>query len=145
MPGAKDCDRVPAAPLLDYIDKLGGPSRLPGLGVWARAEKAQDGGNGDQETVDRDELEEQRHKRLCSALKRAKKEGHLSLFTADAICCDHLGVHPMHVYGPDWFDFGAEVTTANEKWVEQFVHDMDDINPERVREMRVLFDSEEAA
>lgn len=114
--GRKDSDWIPAQPLIDYItDHHGGPAGVPGTGVRGQGERDA------KEVVHRNRDEELRLRRLEDALLRGRARGVVNLFDADRLCCDELGVHPAVVWGGNWYDFGAETTEADHRWMDRFL------------------------
>lgn len=96
---------IPAAPLLAYIDERGGTANLNeilGLGVL---ERMPEGTLGKWHTRDLTRQEHATSEKVRRMLSHANTVGRIDLYTADALCCDMLGVHPMEIWGLDWFDF----------------------------------------
>lgn len=136
MAAIKNEDYIPVGPLVDYIERnYGGMTRVPAMGVWDREETADRYGTA--ECVERTADETRRVNRLKEMLGSANTRertvevsegvletstGWIGLHTADTICCDYLGVHPMAVYGVEWFDFGTPLGKPEEAWVERWAN-----------------------
>ena len=41
-------------------------------------------------------------------IQRWRVKGVLRISSADAVCCEVLGVHPANIYGNDWYAFDEE-------------------------------------
>ena len=98
--------RVPAQPLLDYIDARGGIPAIAGLGVL-RVEMSEAYDQPDQIVLDQTDEERKRYNALERRLQRAAKDGYFSYFAADEIACDYLHVHPSTIYGT-WYEMAED-------------------------------------
>lgn len=95
--------RIPVAPLEAAIDKAGGLGTLPSLGT--RYVTVRDDGY-EMVRYRRTDRQRREWERLRKLLQRQGRLGWIDLFQADAICCDHLRLHPMEVYGWDFLTYG---------------------------------------
>lgn len=60
-------------------------------------------------------------KRFALRIKRAEQRGgKIDLYEADDICIKALGVHPVAVYGEEWFEFaeGVDNTVTEDEETE---------------------------
>lgn len=98
--------QIPARPILDYIDRLGGVSELPGItGMRVRIEGNSPGfGKRTSESIVRDDDEQRQFDRVGKAVERMKQRLCVDLFVADAFCCEVLKVHPHELY-QDWHGY----------------------------------------
>ena len=77
-----------ASPLLSWLDRTGGVEALRFPGV------AHD-----------DEVGLKRAMHAAhQSFSKLRLMGKVNFFTADRICIDLFGVHPVEVYGPEWFE-----------------------------------------
>lgn len=89
-----------AAPLLARLDRLGGETKLPiPPRLPVRHFKTGEVVN-QHEVADRDRLE----KNAIETFRGLRNTGRVSVFAADRICVELFGVHPMEVYGMEWFE-----------------------------------------
>lgn len=57
--------------------------------------------------------------RLTALMAKMVANGYVSHLTADVICIDYLGLHPMEVFGEGWFEIDDEkspLLIANKDW-----------------------------
>jgi hypothetical protein len=77
------CRKLPAEPFLRQLRMLGGlDGALGARGIHVTSRE------GD---------------RFEAALRRARRRGWILASSADALCCELLGMHPAQVYGDDWW------------------------------------------
>lgn len=74
--------RLPARPLLDFIDKLGG---------WTLV-------------ADRAQLGVKERAQMRNLLALGRRRGTVTMATADRICIDVLDLNPADIYGDAWWD-----------------------------------------
>jgi hypothetical protein len=94
MPAPSKQFYLTAEPILSALDRIGGvsslpmPARLPIEGVPPKKQ------------LSREDAEDSANVTFCNM----RKSGRVELVAADRICIDYFGVHPMEIYGMDWFD-----------------------------------------
>lgn len=105
-------NRIPAAPIVNEVRRRIDNLTLPGIGVWdAKPGALADDDPRDSTTVymfDRTTEEERFVLKLEQRMTRALKRGWIDMYQADEICCDVLGMHPVEIYGTEWFEYGIE-------------------------------------
>lgn len=94
---------VPAAPILEYVDKRGGIENLSSI-TGMRETRPDDG----RLLVMRSTEERRLIARAKGFLDGARAQGRVQFGAADDFCIEVLGVHPFEVFGPEWFHYLEE-------------------------------------
>lgn len=76
-----------ASPILSAIDRFGGVEFLP----FPKVNRLDD--TAVKRTI----------KSAQKAVERMRLRGKIEFFHADAFCIEALGLHPVQVYGPEWY------------------------------------------
>ena len=120
MVSVKDSERIPAKPLLDYLQANGGLAQLlPGVGVAGEIEI--DTAPFRRAVIERTPEENRRERQMRNIVEAASKNGTVPLHSADRLCVEGFGIHPVVVWGADWYGYGDELSEADEAWVDRWV------------------------
>lgn len=96
--------RVPMAPLDNFLASRGGLYELPSLGMRVPTydDQAQD------YIFERTFQQSMLLRKTEVRLSNSRQRGWVDYFHADEIACDVLGVHPVEIWGSDWYQFSED-------------------------------------